>query len=496
MISSRVALTTVALVVSLTVSEPSRSATCGDCTFPLCTSGAVCGTKKVNTECTPNFPGQFCGVCQTCTFFGRCCSCQAPVVTNLTCKLSKISGNIVGYVVEGDVSPAASGTAVTMQLPYLEEAGADDPFLENKVKVKNNKIKFPINPTASTTPKPGDQIGIGVGAGTIVLATCVLDVGGSAPLASTIEVEPFTSDTPYVCPCPPGATCICDPTLAAYAPALAEVRLFKAPSATGFPGTGVPLIGSILLPTQFLVGTSPATFSISKSAVGAITSSVATPGMLPQILTQKSTVATLGNGPGSFFSGGGAGNVSFTATGLNASGAPRVGNVQITSGPNQFGGTMQILGGTTEFLGFQITPSAGILEGAVPRNVRALGVSNGFRTTAMGTFFHTSFPSTTPVTVTATGFLWTTGTVVVGKATSMGGTSSQLSLAGYDNRTAQGLSGTIQLVAPGLWQVSGLVQETRPFIASAKFTFVPEPGRTALLSFGLILLAAIYRRRR
>jgi len=86
-----------------------------------------------------------------------------------------------------------------------------------------------------------------------------------------------------------------------------------------------------------------------------------------------------------------------------------------------------------------------------------------------------------------------------------GGTNTEFQLTGYDNRTPDALSGVISLVRPRLVQVYTLWPDPNlPILhtwASGSawqmdFHFLPEPGSTAMMASGLLVLAGLYRVRK
>jgi hypothetical protein len=98
---------------------------------------------------------------------------------------------------------------------------------------------------------------------------------------------------------------------------------------------------------------------------------------------------------------------------------------------------------------------------------------------------------------------FTTGMVTVWQP--FGGTNTRFSLTGYDNRTPNGISGVISMVRPRLVHTYKVVPDFDEPIdhtwssGSAwqmDFHFLPEPGSTAMMASGLVLLAGLYRMRR
>jgi len=82
---------------------------------------------------------------------------------------------------------------------------------------------------------------------------------------------------------------------------------------------------------------------------------------------------------------------------------------------------------------------------------------------------------------------------------------TEFQLTGYDNRTANGLSGVVSMVRPRLVQTYTVYPDPNDPVehtwASATawqmdFHFLPEPGSTAMVASGLVVLAGLYRLRR
>jgi hypothetical protein len=86
-----------------------------------------------------------------------------------------------------------------------------------------------------------------------------------------------------------------------------------------------------------------------------------------------------------------------------------------------------------------------------------------------------------------------------------GGTNTEFQLTGYDNRTPDALSGVISLVRPRLVQVYTIWPDPNLPIKHTwasggawqmDFHFLPEPGSTAMMASGLLVLAGLYRVRK
>jgi hypothetical protein len=86
-----------------------------------------------------------------------------------------------------------------------------------------------------------------------------------------------------------------------------------------------------------------------------------------------------------------------------------------------------------------------------------------------------------------------------------GGTQTYFTLTGYDNRTPDGLSGVVSMVRPRLRHMYQVPLDPNDPIEmywsdadswQMDFHFLPEPGSTAMLASGLVVLAGLYRLRR
>jgi hypothetical protein len=82
---------------------------------------------------------------------------------------------------------------------------------------------------------------------------------------------------------------------------------------------------------------------------------------------------------------------------------------------------------------------------------------------------------------------------------------TQYTWAGYDNRTPDGLNGTLSLVRPYVQQYFWVVDappfpyvalsETQGFMTRITLTFLPEPGSPLMLGCGILTLAGLFRLR-
>jgi hypothetical protein len=82
---------------------------------------------------------------------------------------------------------------------------------------------------------------------------------------------------------------------------------------------------------------------------------------------------------------------------------------------------------------------------------------------------------------------------------------TEFQLTGYDNRTPNGLSGVISMVRPRIRQIYTIYPDPNDPIEHTwadgsawqmDFHFLPEPGSSAMLASGLVILAGLYRLRR
>jgi hypothetical protein len=235
---------------------------------------------------------------------------------------------------------------------------------------------------------------------------------------------------------------------------------------------------------------------LSASQLGRITSGSLWPQYFSQIY--RKTYVNLANANGSFGSGEGPGNLSYSAAlGLGA---------RIFAGKNQFGGVMRLLSGAPSG-GLGTKARYSFAQSAYVGNFPTLGAtlvgassSGGYPAT--GTVTGTITLTTNPgfmsyVTGMVMGWPWTTGKVNVYAFGDYFANPTffpeYLYRTGYDNRTSQG-GGTIQLVTPHLINWQGTLQFAA--IGVLRLEFVPEPSSGLVLLAGAGLLGVLYRQRK
>jgi hypothetical protein len=256
---------------------------------------------------------------------------------------------------------------------------------------------------------------------------------------------------------------------------------------------GTPLTGS---GTASLTGSAPAAFALPKSALarsfdGAFPTAYPTyRGSFVSGQLYNDAVATAAGGAGFFVAGAGAGSLA------HAYNPASHGAVRIVSGVRRFGGSMGLLGEVSLFRDLFLTPpvlgSRPIITGFGAIGITpVIGRSNGnvASTLRRALYYERGRTRAFAYTVAATGFRWTTGTAYA--YDSFGRYASRFTLAGYDDRTPQGL-GTIQLVTPFLahWAMSPAPDHVAG-IASLRVRFAPEPRAAILLAAGVCLLVAL-----
>ena len=241
-------------------------------------------------------------------------------------------------------------------------------------------------------------------------------------------------------------------------------------------------------------GTAPVAFHLPQSAL-AVTASgsvvaratgLGTPTQPAGQYLYQDTHATFANAAGSFFAGGGPGNVNFTY------GAFFQGAIQITAGPKQFGGVMGLLGKLGISGVYTVPAQSGQWSPTKSWDMAdVLGRTTSYAISTTGMFTNTVLSATDTRTMKATGFPWTTGMVFL--TARVGAFTTSMQRTGYDNRTAQGL-GNIQLVTPVLthW-VDGTPGNHTGQIGVLTLHFVPEPGATLLLTAGAGVLMGLRR---
>jgi hypothetical protein len=183
------------------------------------------------------------------------------------------------------------------------------------------------------------------------------------------------------------------------------------------------------------------------------------------------------------------------------------GSVKITEGPNQFGGTMQLLGSFFSNEGFYYKAHLSVAKYSWLFQYNGAGqVTCPLGGTEFGSG---PCPGTTvtpnPIVTTMNGseidsrvygfmFSWTTGTVSV---TALHGPfPTVLARHGFDNRDARG-AGEIQMVTPMLtrWVWTFGNYDTAS-IGHVKLDFAPEPQEWLMLAAGVSMLGLLYRSNR
>jgi hypothetical protein len=213
-----------------------------------------------------------------------------------------------------------------------------------------------------------------------------------------------------------------------------------------------------------------------RAFVAQTTGSLATP---PPPYLSFGTQASFANEAGLFGKGGGVGTLMGTAYGSYPT---PVGYAWVTPAKNQFGGTLRLLGSLRR----QTTRTTG---GTPASQGLPLGnVGTGYLSTYVTSSGTYNLTVTTP---RAWGARWTTG--FIGVSTPLG---SYTMATGYDNRTTNGLYGTLRLVSPRLVATGLPPQAAKPGFAVLELHFAPEPTAGILLAVGLLGLAVLDRRRR
>jgi len=252
-------------------------------------------------------------------------------------------------------------------------------------------------------------------------------------------------------------------------------------------------------------GTNPPSISFTANNFDIQTSGVAYP---PQPTSYpfitSSTFLTAALPAGTLAANAGPGTIEFCGgntthlCGVNANPPPqhgeRSGWVRVTAGPNQFGGVLPLLNLGPDGAGFRnrahIQSGTGKLVGTFAFNMAPFGNNTTFNDVGTEIFSHTTLGFTVPLTAHLQGMPWTTGQVKASDA--FGVVSSVQTATGYDNRTASGNNGAIQLVAAGLYHVGGLTADDGTVMTTMKLNFVPEPSSENLLTAGLIALPLLY----
>jgi len=229
---------------------------------------------------------------------------------------------------------------------------------------------------------------------------------------------------------------------------------------------------------------------------------ITTTGFLPTYYPylQSNTYATFVNDAGSFFAGGGPGNMTKVGKGQQA------GTWIINQGPNQFGGAMGLLGKYGAIAKYVVPGIAGTYEGTGTWNV-IVAMGRCFECTpvsftAMGkasnwlnpfdktqAYINNINGKASTLAARGTGTLWTTGSVTEYAA---GVYTTILRRAGFDTVTSGGVR-NIQLVTPTLTHWIGPGYQTHTAQVGILTLQVPEPGAILLLAAGAGVLGLLYR---
>jgi len=239
----------------------------------------------------------------------------------------------------------------------------------------------------------------------------------------------------------------------------------------GGPATGS---GAISIPTE---GSPPLPIALPSGALG-VTRSV-------RFWTSTTVYATFANEAGSFFAGGGPGDLSFHPKN------PQGGTIYIQAGKNQFGGSMGLLGKLGDHFG------TGPFDGTHSWNmVPVMGRSAGYRRTITDYGYTQNQLAWLTYRLIGTGFPWTTGMVTV-YGTWEDWFSTVVRRTGYEMRTWMG-GGNIQLVTPQIthWRGDGHSPSNTASVGILNLHFVPEPGAVWITATGFALLLLLHRGRR
>jgi hypothetical protein len=256
--------------------------------------------------------------------------------------------------------------------------------------------------------------------------------------------------------------------------------------------------------TAMFTGMGPASFMVNAFDAHFMTNIVnPTPPTAAGVTMSTQQVTVTGPlAAGLFKPGGGPGNFVFNPPPDPTWGA-RIGTAHVIVGPNQFGGSVAHSFKFLSKLGLNF--GFAIFTGTFPLSeVQGVKTAPGMTMATQnftGTFQNTAPPSTaTQIFLRANFFPWTTG-VAIGKDNG-GRFPTTVTLTGYDNRTANGMTGTVQMVSPFLFSSfnAGFFGANHlSGVNTLKYKFLPEPGSTMILAggiTGLMLLALVDRRRR
>jgi hypothetical protein len=243
-----------------------------------------------------------------------------------------------------------------------------------------------------------------------------------------------------------------------------------------------------------VTGSGPAAFTIPAGNFKVATSYPRNSTTITPPFFQSSFRMTATNDAGSFFAGGGPGNTTFCPGGCLTPTQP--GTIIVKQPTVNFGGTMKLLGVLHNANAFS-TLGGGITIAVFDAPVGIVGGSLG--NTAMAPIIVTSVGTTTPTPATgmfttvntAIGVPWATGTITVKNLAQL--VMSSVTEMGSDNRNAAGTAGSIKMVSG--WLNNSPFDETNGEY-EINLTFAPEPGATALLAAGIVLLTSLARARR
>lgn len=257
-----------------------------------------------------------------------------------------------------------------------------------------------------------------------------------------------------------------------------------------FAGNGIPGPPTSAPGAATVTGASPANFTLPAGAFYVQTSFTRPTTLLATSVISSKSVATISNAGGNFFAGGGQGGGTITG-GAYSAGQP--GTFKVTAGPNQFGGTMNLVGQLTSILA--IASGGGTWTGAAPFPFGVVGGPAGVKSTTTVSFYHNTLQTSFPITGRMiAGPKWTTGKITASDFSP--NYSSRFSVQGYDSRTPLGTNGTIQMVSGSFFRFDGFITDDSVLLFSTKATFLPEPDMLASLIAGGLLLTALYRRRK
>ncbi len=214
------------------------------------------------------------------------------------------------------------------------------------------------------------------------------------------------------------------------------------------------------------------------------------------------TYATLRNDAGVFGPGQGPGSFNYQ---YMLGPVTVAASINVKQGKNKFGGTMRMLGALTTKVCYWLQAGGGgcslgqndwLYQYVGASAYTSSGVvTMGYVYTHMTIYYNTANGQTSPLTVSASRFPWTTGSVTL-TAVGRGPHKTIHYAQGYDNRATTSLGkGTIQMVSPVLTRWFGYADYETGGIGVLRIEFVPEPQTWAMLIAGVSLLGAGYRLR-